>query len=184
MNSNLIIGNVCTLLAMGANALSSTRKTAKGVLRLQNVSQAIYFFCGIILGGYSASVQNVVSILRNVAAIRNIKSKTVAWGLTAAGVVLGILFNNRGVMGLLPVIGNLQYTLAIFRFKDNERVLKISFLISVASFVVFNIVLYNFVGAAADLLVLITTAVVLIRGAADASKQKQADNDQNEEKDC
>lgn len=160
----IIIGNLCTLLAMGANALSSTRKTSKDVLRVQNLSQISYFVSGILLGGYSAAVQNVVSILRNVAAIRNVKSKTVEWILTIAGVVLGVVFNNRGLLGLLPVLGTLQYTLAIFRTKDNERVLKTSFLISSVTYVIYNVVILNFVGVVCDSIVCITTAIVLIRG--------------------
>ena len=163
MNSNLIIGNLCTLFAMGANAVSSTRKTAKGMLIFQNLGQIIYFISAVALRGYSAAVQNVVSILRNLAAIRNVKSKALEWILTGAGVVLGVAFNNRGLVGLLPVIGNLQYTLAIFRCQNHERILKLSFLISVATYVVFNIVIYNFVGAASDLIVILTTAAVLIR---------------------
>lgn len=164
MDNSIIIGNACSLLAMGTNAISATRKTTKGVLRFQNLSQAIYFVCALVLGGYSAAVQNVVSILRNIAAIRNIKSKAVEWGLTIAGVVFGILFNNRGLMGMLPVLGNLQYTLAIFRFKENEQILKLSFLISTAAYAVFNLVIENYVGAVMDTTVIVTTAVVLIRG--------------------
>ena len=163
MGNGFIVGNLCTLLAMGTNAFSSTRKTAKEVLRVQNLSQIIYFISAIALRGYSAAVQNVVSVFRNVAAIRNIKSKTVEWGLTIAGVILGFAFNNRGLLGLLPVIGNFQYTLAIFRAKDDERLLKISFFISTAAYVAYNIVIRNFVGMVSDSIVLITTAVVLIK---------------------
>ena len=96
--------------------------------------------------------------------MKNIKNKYLEWTLVALGVILGVAFNNRGFVGLLPVIGNLQYTLAIFRIKDNERLLKLSFLISVASFVVFNVVILNFVGAVSDLIVIVTTALVLIKG--------------------
>ena len=164
MGNSLIVGNLCTLLAMSTNALSSTRKTAKDVLRVQNLSQTIYFVSAMVLGGYSGAVQNVVSVLRNIAAIRNVKSKTVEWVLTVAGVVLGIVFNNLGLLGLLPVIGNLQYTLAIFRAKENERVLKTSFLISTVAYVIYNVVIRNIVGVVSDSIVCITTAVVLIKG--------------------
>ena len=163
MDNAMIVGNLCSLLAMSFNALSSTRKTPKGVLWMQNVSQAIYGVCGIVLGGYSATVQNVVSILRNYAAIRKVKSKFLEWLLVVLGVVLGIVFNNRSWIGLLPVIGNLQYTLAIFRFKDDERKIKVFFLISVATFVVFNFAIRNYVGSAADLFVLITTSIMLLK---------------------
>lgn len=170
MNGNLVIGNLCNLLAMGANAFSSTRKTAKGVLHAQNFGQLMYFITGIVLRGYSAAVQNAVGILRNLTAIWNIKSKILEWILTAAGVILGVVFNNRGLVGLLPVAANFEYTLAIFRFKDNERAIKIAFLISSVSYVIFNIAIRNYVGAACDLTVVITTAVVLVRG----KKNKQA----------
>lgn len=165
MNSSVIIGNLCTLLAMGSNAISSTQKTAKGVLGVQSLSQIIYCAGAIMLKGYSAAVQNAVSILRNLAAIRNINNKFVEWILIGFGVVLGIAFNNRGVIGLLPVVGNLQYTLVIFRFKDNERALKLSFLISVAAFAVFNAAIFNFAGAVSDLVVIITTVVALVKSA-------------------
>lgn len=159
----VIIGNLCTLLAMGANAASATRKSKKSMLQVQNISQVIYCLGSIVLRGYSAAVQNVVSIARNIVAIRNIKSKSLEWTLVVLGAVLGVAFNNRGVLGLLPVIGTLQYTLAIFRIKGNERALKISFLLSTVAFVAFNISLYNFAGAAADSTVAITTIVALIR---------------------
>ena len=175
MDRNILIGNLCTLLAMGVNAVSSTRKTVKGVLGLQNVGQVIYCVSSLVLGGYSAAVQNVVSILRNLAAIRNIKSKAVEWTLVTAGVVLGVWFNNRGIMGLLPVVGNLLYTLAIFRFLDNERLLKVSFLICSACVAVFNLVIFNFVGVVSDTVVVVTTAAVLYKGFA-----KKSDPEDNE----
>ena len=102
---DLIVGNLCSLLAMGSNAISSTRKTVKGVLAMQNVSQVIYCFSAIVLKGYSAAVQNAVSFFRNLAAIWNLRSKALEWALVIAGVVLGVVCNNRGLMGLLPVLG-------------------------------------------------------------------------------
>ena len=165
MDPGIIIGNACTLLATGANAVSSTRKSAKGVLGWQCISQVIYFVCAVVLRGYSGAVQNVVSLLRNLAAIRNVKSKALEWSLTVAGVVLGLVFNNRGLMGLLPVVGNLQYTLAIFRFQDNPRILKLSFLLSCVAYAVFNAVILNYVGVVTDSVVALTTAIVLIKDA-------------------
>ena len=161
MNYGLIVGNVCTVLAMACNAISSAGRSPKKVLWMQSASQAIYGISGIALQGYSATVQNVVSILRNLAAIRNMKSKVLEWALVVLGVVLGVACNNRGVIGLLPVIGNLQYTLAIFKFKTDERKIKIFFLISTVCFVVFNFAICNYVGALADAVVSVTTATMI-----------------------
>ena len=156
----ILIGNLCTFFAMIFNSVSSTRKTAKGVLWMQTVSQGVYLISAVVLRGYSAAVQNAVGIFRNIAAIRNIKSKALEWLLVGLGVILGVVFNNRGWIGLLPVIGNFQYTLAIFRFKDDERKLKFCFLLSVLAF---NCDIHNYVGVVSDMFVVITTAIVLLK---------------------
>lgn len=161
--TTLIIGNLCTLMAMGSNAISATRKTKNGILLSQSVSQLVYLTSALVLRGYSAAVQNVVSIVRNLAAIRNIRNAWLEWFLVGLAAVLGIVFNNRGLIGLLPVIGNLQYTIVIFRLRDKDRVLKLSFWISTLCFAIFNIAICNFVGAASDLVVLITTGIVLLK---------------------
>ena len=160
---NLIIGNVCSLLAMVTDSISSTRKTAKGVLLVQSLSQLIYFIGTVVLKGYSGAVQNAVSILRNFVAIRDIRSKYVVWAVVGLGVVLGLAFNNLGFMGLLPVIANHQYTIAVFRFQDNQRALKISFAIAVGMFAVFNIAIFNVVGVVSNSVVFVTTLAVLLK---------------------
>ena len=162
-NINILIGNICSLLAMGTDSISSTRKTAKGVLWMQSLSQLIYCIGTIVLRGYSGAVQNVVSIIRNLVAIKQIESKVVEWALVFLGVALGLWFNNLGWVGLLPVVANLQYTLAIFRFHDNERALKTSFLLSVFLFALFNLGIYNFVGFCTNMVVAVTTAIYLIK---------------------
>ena len=159
----IMIGNICSLLAMLANAFSSTRKTAKGMLHVQNVGQLIYFAASFVLKGYSAGVQNLIGIVRNFMAIREVKNKLLEGLLVIAGVVLGLAVNNRGWIGFLPIFANLEYTLVIFRFSTNQRVLKLAFLISSVCYVIFNLAISNFVGAASDAFVLITTAIALFQ---------------------
>lgn len=158
----LILGNLSSLLASICDAVSASRKTHKSILTVQTASQVLYCFSGTILKGYSAAVQNAIGVVRNIAAIKNINSKALEWGLVVAGVVLGLLCNNRGLWGLLPVIANLEYSLAVFRFKNNEIALKTAFLFSVLLFTVFNAVIWNVVGAVSNFILLIVTAVFLI----------------------
>ena len=84
--------------------------------------------------------------------------------MVGLAVVLGLLFNNLGLIGDLPVIGNLEYTLAMFHFRDNERVLKFAFLVNICLYAVFNLVIMNFVGLIANIVVVSVTASYLIRG--------------------
>ena len=160
----LIAGNGFSLLAMVTDAVSSSRKTARSVLLVQILSQIFYGVSTIILGGYSSSVQNGIGILRNVAVIRGFRRRWLEWTLVVLGVVLGLAFNNLGPVGWIPVLANLEYTLAVFRFKDNERMLKLAFLVNAVLFGIFNGVILNFVGVIANLVVVVTTAAFLLGG--------------------
>lgn len=162
MNS-ILIGNLCSLLAMVADAASASRKTARGMLWVQTISQVFYGAGSAVLKGYSAVVQNVVSALRNLFALQSRQSKYIEWGLIALAVGLGILFNNRGVVGLLPVLANLEYSLAVFKFKDDEYSLKIAFLINAIMFCIFNIVILNVIGAISNVVVSVMTVFFLVK---------------------
>ena len=109
----------------------------------------------------------MVGILRNLAAMKNVRSKVVEWVLISLGVVLGILFNNRGLIGWLPIVANLEYSIAVFRFKNKERSLKIAFMINMLMYSVFSVVIQNYVGAVANLFVAGTTLISLIREGTD-----------------
>ena len=159
----LIIGNLCSLLAMITDSVSATRKTAKGVLWVQTLSQLIYGFGAFVLGGYSGTAQNFVSILRNLVAIYHIGNRYIEWFLMGLGVVLGLSFNNLGLIGLLPVVASFQYTVAIFRFKDNPRLLKLSLIISASMFALFNLAIYNITGMITNSVIAIIAAINLNR---------------------
>ena len=160
---HLIIGNGFTLFAMLSDSFSSTRKTAKGVLWVQNLSQVFYIISSLALGGYSAAVQNAVSIVRNLCAIRGFSPKWLQWTLVVLGVVLGVYCNNLKWIGLLPVVSNFLYTLAVFRYSDNERALKWAFLIVVIMFAVFNAFIWNVVGVFSNSAVGISLLVSLLK---------------------
>ncbi len=164
----ILLGNLCCLLALAADAVSAAGKTPRSILLFQSLSQLFYGISALFLRGYSAAVQNFVSILRNLTALRKACEKWVAWLFIALGVGLGLLFNNLGAAGLLPVIANLEYSLAIFRFREDQRSLKLAFLVCVLLYTVFNVIILNIVGAVSNVVVLITTTAFLIR---DSRKQ-------------
>ena len=128
------------------------------------ISQVFYAAGSIILKGYSSTAQNIVAILRNLAAMKGTKNKIIEWLLIILGVVLGAVFNNRGLLGWLPIIANLEYSIAVFRFRNNEKGLKIAFILNMLMYSVFSFAIMNYVGAAGNIIVAVTTAVSLIRG--------------------
>lgn len=161
--NEVLAGNICSLGAMVTDSISSTRKKPREILAIQIISQLFYGAGTIILRGYSSTAQNVVAIFRNLAAIKGVKYRFIEWILIALGVILGLWWNNLGLLGWLPVAANLEYSIAMFRLKNNPRGLKIAFLINMLMYSVFSLIIRNYVGAAANLFVAVTTAVSLIR---------------------
>lgn len=164
MLNEIIVGNVCSLCAMVTDSVSSTRKKHSQILGVQIISQFFYAAGSIILKGYSSTAQNIVAVLRNLAAMKNTKSKLLEWVLILLGVVLGAVFNNRGLLGWLPIVANLEYSVAMFRFRDNVKGLKVSLLINTLMYSVFNFIILNYVGGVSCIVVGVTTAISLLRG--------------------
>ena len=159
----IIIGNILSLCAMISDSISGTRKKHSQIMAVQIVSQFFYGASSFVLKGYSSTVQNVVAVFRNFAAMKNIKSKVLEWILILAGVVLGIVFNNRGLLGWLPIIANLEYSICVFKFKENEKALKLAFIINMVMYAVFSLVIMNYVGTISCSVIAITTAISLIK---------------------
>lgn len=159
----ILIGNFFSLAAMVTDAVSTSRSDPKHILLVQQLSQTFYGLSALTLGGYSAVVQNVVALIRNFAAIRGAVSKPLQWLLVGLGVLFGLAFNNQGLLGLLPVTANLIYSVAVFRCGSNERLLKLAFVINLALWSVFNLFIWNLVGAVGNGAVAVSGLIFLLR---------------------
>ncbi len=159
----VLIGNLFSLCAMVSDSISGTRKKHSQIMAVQIISQFFYAASSIALKGYSSTAQNAVAVFRNLAAMKNVKSKALEWGLILAGVALGVAFNNRGLLGWLPIVANLEYSIAVFRLKDNERALKLAFIVNMVMYAVFSVAILNVVGAVSCTVIAVTTALSLIR---------------------
>ncbi len=163
LETTVIIGNILSLCAMISDSVSGTRKKHSEIVAVQIVSQFFYAASSIILKGYSGAAQNVVAVFRNLAAMKNVKSRFLEWGLIIAGVVLGIVFNNLGLLGWLPIIANFEYSISVFKLKDNEKALKLAFIVNMIMYAVFNAIINNYVGILSCTIIAVTTAVSLFK---------------------
>lgn len=159
----IIIGNAASLLATITDSISSTRKTTKGMLFMQNISILFYLAASLAFHGYADTVQNIVGLGRNFSAMSRHPRKWLQWLFVAAAVVLGFYFNNQGALGLLPVLANFEYSLAVFRFADDERAMKVAFAVMNLLYMVYNFCMLNVVGGICSAVVIVTTVIYLVK---------------------
>lgn len=160
---NIILGNITSLLSCLLDSYSATKSSKRGMLRIQCFSVIIYTISNSLLKAYSTVVQNLCALVRNILAAKGIENKIIEYIIIAAAFILGIYFNNLGFIGLLPVFGNVEYSICMFALKDNIKGIKISFLICNICFVILNIYIKNYVGAILTLITAITTAIELYK---------------------
>ena len=173
--TNVIIGNAASGCAMITDSVSGAVKTQKKILLVQTASQVFYVISSLALKGYSATVQNAVAIVRNIVAIRGRQSQRTEFILIAVPVLLGIFLNNRGVVGLLPVMASLEYSIAVFRYETQPVKLKLAFVVYNAMFTVFNLALLNFVGSIAGIVIITTTVISVIKEGKGKNTDKKQD---------
>ena len=154
---------------MGTDTLSASRKTAKGVLLMQSISQVVLATGAIFLGANSAAVQNGVSLLRNLRAATNKGGKWLEWVFLTVGVVLGVycnffLPNDIGIwLGMIPILANVGYSLAVYFFSNDEIKLKLAFLLTNVAFVFFNFMIKNYVGFCTCVFVAAATGIFVVK---------------------
>lgn len=165
---NVILSNISSLLATLTDMFSSSRKKARDLLLVQCIGQLFYGISTLLVKGYSAAVQNAICIARNITAASKVKSKLLEWMFFILATGLGLLMAYLGKdttaiwVGILPILANLEYTLAIFRFKDRIVPIKIAFAIHAGLYAVYDLMLQIYTGAICNFILIIITVVFVI----------------------
>lgn len=153
----VIIGNVLTIIAIFFTYLNGTRKNKRDMIICDMGAAVGFTVADLVLKGYSGVVQNLVATIRNIVVLFFPKDKYIKWVLLVCGVVFGILFNNLGLVGLLPVVSAFWYSFCVINTNISARTLKFALVLNSISFAVYSIVILNFVGIVSNAGVAFTT---------------------------
>ena len=120
----LIIGNILALIASLLFVYSGIIKRKDKILFAQCLQKALSTVSNVVLQGYSGAVVHAISFIRNLLCYFGKLSLVVKIVLSIITIVLSILFNNLGVIGLLPLLSSLLY----LWFMDIKDIIKFKYL--------------------------------------------------------
>ncbi|MBQ6335006.1 MAG: YgjV family protein [Erysipelotrichaceae bacterium] len=140
-NILLIIGDI--VLLAGARF-----KEKKQILYIQILSMLIMSLASLLLKGYSGIVQDVLGIIRNLLSIKGITGKYLSYLFIVASIVFGILFNNLGFLGTLPIIANVSQSLIVMDPKAKAWQIKLVSGLGCLCWGVYDYVIKAYAGAA------------------------------------
>lgn len=163
-NKIIMIGNIISLFGSGGILVSTAVKSRKKILKVQTVASVFLLISDMVLSGYSGAVQDLICILRNLTAIIGKKSKILNAFYIIAGVALGVIFNNRGALGLLPVLANFQFSCIVLYPKADDMMLKASIFASNVCWAIYSLCIFNYVNMAVNIMICVSAAIFVIRG--------------------
>ena len=121
MELNVIIGNIFSFLYALCIAISVIKKNKTDLMFWQVLDIIFSALSNIALCTYSALASNAVGIVRNYLTYKNKLTKNITYILFVLCIVTGLWANNRGMIGLLPVIAVSSYTICLYTTKNAQQ---------------------------------------------------------------
>ncbi|MBO7645341.1 MAG: YgjV family protein [Alphaproteobacteria bacterium] len=122
MQTNFILGNIFSLVAAICLAISVFKKTTKSLLLWQSVEVVFCILSNIALVTYSALTTNSLALVRDILAYKNKLTETATFLLLVGCIIFGLMANNRGFVGVFPMMASLVYTLFLYAFRNEQQI--------------------------------------------------------------
>ena len=156
----LIAANVIDFLAALLQVGSGAIKKKGRILVVQIIQLLMQAVSMLLLGGVTGAVSNVLSCYRNYLCYK--EKLTTPWkaALIAASVLMTILLNDQGILGMLPAAVCTVFII----FMDVKDPIKFKLLVTLSfvPWMVYHFILGSYVGAAFDAATIITNAITII----------------------
>lgn len=121
MQTYLIIGNIFSLLSAICIAISVIKKSKADLIWWQILDVVFCILSNIALYTYAALTTNSIALIRNILAYKNKLTKNITWILLILCIVVGLWANNRGIIGLFPIIASASYTIFMYTTKNEQQ---------------------------------------------------------------
>ena len=143
---NIVIGNVISLIAGIFIILSMWVNDEKKAYKYQFLNAFILMISSIFFFSWTGVVTMAIAASRN-AMVYNDKL-TFKWTIffIAISIVIGLLVNTMGFVGILPILAIVQITLCNYYLK-NIKSIKIGFIVNSAIYIVYFLAIWDFSSA-------------------------------------
>ncbi len=159
--SNIIIGNIISFIGAIFLSTSCVLKNRKLIFYFQAINCFILAVASVFFYAYAGIAALITSGIRNIVVAHDKYTTKLMYIFLALTVILGIVTNNRGIIGLIPVIATVQYTVCLKIFKT-LLLTRISIWINTALWIVYSFIIMDYSTCFMDSISLITVTFSLI----------------------
>jgi len=122
MQTYFILGNVFSLIAAICLAVSVFRKTTTKLLLWQVAEVVFCILSNVALMTFSALTTNFIALVRDLLAYKNKLTRKITWILLCLCIVFGLIANNRGWVGLFPMMASMVYTIFLYATRNEQQI--------------------------------------------------------------
>ena len=159
---NIIIGNVISFIAGIFIILSMWVNDEKQAYKYQFLNAFILMISSVFFLSWTGVTTMAIAASRNAMVYKD--KLTMNWTIffIVISVVLGLLVNIMGFVGLLPIIAIIQITLCNYYLKTIKPI-KIGFIVNSAIYIVYFLAILDFASATIESITALIGVVALVR---------------------
>ena len=154
----IIIGNCISFGAALFMVASCIVKQRHRVFQLQFIQCMLLTVASYFFQSYSGLIANFISGIRNILVAKGWFTKRIMILFLLISIVLGFVFNNRGWIGLLPIIANIQFAICCYTFTSLLGT-KYSIWVNVVLWIIYSFLIFDFATGISDSVVLIVNSI-------------------------
>ena len=160
--ANIIIGNIISLIGGFFLILSMWVNDEKKAYKHQFINAFILMISSVFFLSWTGVVTMAIAAARNAMVYKD--KLTFKWVVVfiAVSVILGLMVNTLGFIGLLPIIAIVQLSLSNYYLKTIKSI-KISFIVNSGIYVVYFLMIYDFSSAVIEGFTTLIGLVALLR---------------------
>lgn len=157
----LIIGNLIALIASLLMLYSGYIKKREKIIFVQTIQIGLSVVSNIVLGGISGAIINAISLIRNILCYKNKLSKIWKIVLIVLSASLTLIFNNLGLIGVLPLVSTVFY----IWFMDIKDVINFKYLIifTMTMWLIYDIYIMAYTAAIFDMGTIIANIISILQ---------------------
>ena len=166
---NFELGTIFSFLCAILICWSTFSNNKVDMMKLQVFNPIFGALSNFFLCSYSAVVTNIVNIIRNYLTYKEKLTKTITIICIILYIILGLLFNTRGLIGIFPIFAASSY--AIFCLKSrNAQTLRYGLVLNQILWLIHNVYIKAYPSMVVEIIISIITIYNIIK----YSKQKIA----------
>ena len=159
---NIVVGNMISLVAGIFIILSMWVNDEKQAYKYQFLNAFILMISSVFFLSWTGVTTMAIAAARNAMVYKD--KLTINWTIffIVLSVVLGLLVNTMGIVGLLPIIAIVQITLCNYYLKSIKTI-KTGFIINSAIYIVYFLAIFDISSAVIESITALIGVISLVR---------------------